>query len=122
MARPPGCSDLRDAHRRLPYASSPRVETYGAPSQEEPDAVIERFGLGETSVVHDGDRIAVLLDISALALPPLCQFGGVKTSTDGHQLNYEAFELVGIEKLQVVHGPIIVQVCRFKDYAPPARE
>ena len=64
----------------------PRVEAYGSPDARNADAVVERFALGQTSIVHDRDRIAVLLDISTIDLPPLCQFVGVETVTGGREV------------------------------------
>ena len=98
----------------------PRVEAYGSPSPEDPDAVIERFGLGETSIVHAGENIAILLDISALELPPLCQFRGFRTCGSDRELNVESFELIGWRKLAEVRGPIAVSVGLFADYMAPS--
>jgi hypothetical protein len=99
----------------------PRVEAYGSPSPEDPDAVIERFRLGETSVVHDGESLGILLDISALELPPLCQFRGLRTSGSDREVNIESFELIGWRKLTEVRGPIAVAVGLFADYVPPSQ-
>ena len=38
-------------------------------------ATVERFSLGDTSVVHEEDRISVFLDVSQMGMPPLSQFG-----------------------------------------------
>lgn len=53
---------------------SPAVLSYGAPDATgiERDAVVERFDLGETSIIHKGERVSILLDISDLAMPPFC--------------------------------------------------
>src|SRR5205823_5661194 len=89
-----------------PGNSSPRVESYGAPSGVAAEAIVEHFSLGETSIVHHRDRMVVLLDISTVELPPLCQFVGLKTDTGGRVVDFERFECVGVDKLQVVRGPI----------------
>jgi hypothetical protein len=93
----------------------PRVEVYGAPSARDSNAVIERFGLGETSIVHDGDNVAAVLDISTLELPLLCQFKDFKT-TGEREKNWESLELIGVDRLPV-RGPVAVKI-RFDEYVP----
>ena len=82
----------------------PRVEAYGPPADVAAETVVERFSLGETSIVHDRNRVAVLLDLSTIELPPLCQFVGLKTDTSGRLVDFERLEFVGVDKLQVVRG------------------
>jgi len=96
----------------------PRVEAYGPPADVAAEAVVEHFSLGETSIVHDRDRVAVLLDISTIELPPLCQFVGLKTDTGGRLVDFERLEFVGVDKLQVVRGPINVSIRALADYVP----
>jgi hypothetical protein len=96
----------------------PRIEAYGPPAGGAAEAIVEHFSLGETSIVHHRDRIAVLLDISTIELPPLCQFVGLKTDTGGRLVDFERLELVGVDKLQVVRGPISVAIRAFADYVP----
>ena len=84
----------------------PVVEAYGAP-RDGASAVIERFDLGETSIVHDDDRVAIIVDIAKIDLPPLCQFRFVKTNGTC-DLEIERFELRGLEKLAVSPGMVSV--------------
>jgi hypothetical protein len=88
----------------------PRVEAYGPPSATRPDAIVERLALGETSIVHDGDRLAIIVDISAIELPPLCQFKGLKTSGGSVRQTIESLELFGAERLPIARGRITVEV------------
>ena len=97
--------------------SCPRVEAYGEPGRDA-DAIVQRFDLGETSIVHDGDRAAVVVDISAIQLPPLCQFRFVKTAGSGGDGTIESLELIGVERLNVTPGPIKLTICRAADFSP----
>lgn len=102
---------------RLPV-DCPRIEAYGSPVAAQDDAVVQRFALGETSIVHDRNRIAVLLDISTIDLPRLCQFVGFETTTGGLERDYEALELIGVEKLREVRGAINISVRSLRDRTP----
>ena len=88
--------------------TSPGVFGYGEPTQAATrrEAMVERFKLGETSIVHSEDRIAVDIDLSAVALPPLSQIRYFRTtSTD--ELNHESFAITNPDKLGVA-GPLSV--------------
>lgn len=101
----------------LSRLSCPIVEAYGEPGRDA-DAIVQRFNLGETSVVHDGDRAAVVVDISAIQLPPLCQFRFVKTAGSGGHGTIESLELIGVERLNVTPGPIRLTICSAADFSP----
>src|SRR5439155_12046059 len=53
----------------------PIVQAYGAPSETvlQRDAVIERFDLGETAIIHEGPKISILVDLAAIDWPSLSQ-------------------------------------------------
>lgn len=91
---------------------SSAVLAYGDPEENfvQREATIERFLLGETSIVHDADRISVLLDISQLEMPPFCQFRFFESSGE-EEMNYEAFEFYGREKLWVIGQGMKVKIC-----------
>jgi hypothetical protein len=82
--------------------NSPRIFGYGEPTQApaQCEAMVERFNLGETSFVHHGDRIAMEIDLSAVALPPLSQIRYFRTS-HADELDYESFALTNPDKLGV---------------------
>jgi Restriction endonuclease len=101
----------------LSRLSCPKVEAYGEPGLGVPDAVIQRFNLGETSIVHDGERAGVVVDISAIQLAPLCQFRFVKTAGSGGDGTIESLELIGVERLNVTPGPIKLMICRAADFS-----
>jgi hypothetical protein len=88
----------------------PIVEAYGNPL-ERTDAQIERFQLGETSIVHDGDRVAIHVDVSKLDLPPLCHFRFIRTIAS-REVDVDVFSIVGIDKLTVTSGPIDLHLFR----------
>jgi hypothetical protein len=58
------------------------------------------------------------LDLSTIELPPLCQFVGLKTDSGGRVVDFERLELIGVETLQVVRGPIGVSIRALADYVP----
>ena len=88
--------------------TSPEVFGYGKPTQAsaQREATVGRFELGETSVVHSDDRIAVDVDLSEVALPPLSQIRYLRTtSTD--ELDHQSFAITNPDKLGVA-GPLSV--------------
>jgi hypothetical protein len=104
------------AHLVAHKIDSPVVRAYGAPGlgPNDREATIEDFPLGDTSVVHDGTRVAVLLDISQVEMPPFCLFRFVEVSGQ-EEMDHEVFELVGVEKLWVPGGAIRINVVGVED-------
>jgi hypothetical protein len=90
---------------------SPGVFGYGqprdAPAQRE--ATVERFAFGDTSIVHQDDRIAVDVDLSSVSLPPLSQIRFIRT-TSAEELDYESFSRKDPRSLYVTNGSINVGV------------
>ena len=84
---------------------------YGAPGEhvDQRDAAIQRFELGETGVVHGASKVSILLDVSTLIMPPFCQFRFAKLSGK-EEMDIEAFELLGVEKLWVRGGQMRVRI------------
>jgi hypothetical protein len=84
-----------------PIASS-EVVSYGRPTQTvaQRDVTVERFGLGETSIVHHDDRIAIDIDLSAVELPPLSQIRYFRT-TSAQELEHESFAITSPGKVRV---------------------
>jgi hypothetical protein len=89
---------------------SPGVFGYGKPTQAatQREATVERFKLGETSIVHRDDRIAIDIDLSAVALPPLSQIRYFRT-TSADELDHESLVITNPEKLGVA-GPLSVDL------------
>jgi hypothetical protein len=81
---------------------SPEVFGYGQPTESatEREATVERFALGETSIVHEGGRIAVEIDLSALQLPPLSQVRFFRILA-AEEVEHESFALTHPQKLRV---------------------
>ena len=81
---------------------SPVVVAYGNPDYDvdQREAVLERYSLGETSIVHNANRISFLLDLSKVDMPPFCQFRFFKL-VGRNEVEHEAIELAGLEKLWV---------------------
>lgn len=99
--------------------SSTRVFGYGEPTQaaNRRDATVERFKLGETSIVHHGNRIAVEIDLSGVTLPPLSQIRFIRTTLASEgEGEHESFAIRHPEKLGIA-GPLTVDLYRVK--VPP---
>jgi hypothetical protein len=89
---------------------SKAVLGYGEPRSAQRQATVEKFSLGETSIVHDVDRISVFLDISQVVMPPFCQIRRFRIA--GHnEMEHEAVELRGIDKLSVLWNKLKVNIC-----------
>ena len=90
--------------------NSPGVFGYGEPTQapSEREVTVEQFDAGETNIVHHDDRIAMEIDLSAVALPPLSQIRYIRSSHAG-KLDYESFAITNPEKLGVA-GPLSVDL------------
>jgi hypothetical protein len=73
------------------------------------DAMVETFSLGETSIIHDGERASILLDVSRVQMPPFCQFRFFRVESE-EDMDHEILELAGLEKLWV-QGRIKVNIC-----------
>jgi hypothetical protein len=84
---------------------SPAVFAYGIPDNSiaQRDAVVEKFSLGETSIVHEASRISVFLDLSQVEMPPFCQFRFFRL-VGQDEMDHEAIELAGLDKLRRVQG------------------
>lgn len=88
---------------------SEAVLAYREPGELRQEPIVENFVLGKTSIVHDGHRISVFLDITDVKMPPFCQFRFFRLT--GHEeMEHEAIEFVGIDKLWV-HGKMSVNLC-----------
>ena len=81
------------------------VSAYRSPAepQEHPEAIVERFPLGDTAIVHDGNRISTFIDLSHVKMPPMHQFRYVRVLSPD-EVEHEVFSFEGIEKLRVQDG------------------
>ena len=91
---------------------SPAIVAYGTPgdSPRERNANIEKFSLGETSIVHEADRISVFLDVSQREMPPFCQFRFFRLQCE-NEMDHASLELVGLEKLWVHGKGLRINIC-----------
>jgi hypothetical protein len=92
--------------------TSPTILTYGEPGTNalKRGVTIEDFALGETSIVHAGSKISVFLDMSKVEMPPFCQFRFFRVAGQ-HEMDHEAFEFLGLEKLRVHGHGMNVKIC-----------
>jgi hypothetical protein len=84
---------------------------YGLPHAQsmESEAIVEQFAPGETSIVHDQDRIAVEIDLSSLNLPPLSQLRYIRT-TSRSELDYESFAVMSPQNSYSASWPLTVEI------------
>jgi hypothetical protein len=92
---------------------SKAVLAYGEPADQsgQPQAVIEQFWAGRTSIVHEARRISILLDLSEEEVPPLWQFRFFKATGGNEDMEHEVLEIVGLDKLKVNWRKLNVNIC-----------
>jgi len=78
----------------------------------EREITVEQFSMGETSIVHHNDRIAIDIDLSDVELPPLSQLRYFRVSS-AEDLEHESFAITNPQRIRVA-GHLKVSVC-----APP---
>jgi hypothetical protein len=86
------------------------VLSYGRPAQtaSEREVTVDQLGLGETSIVHHNDRVAIDIDLSSVELPDLSQIRYFRT-TSAKEKDYESFAITSPEKTRVGgHLPVDV--------------
>jgi len=106
----------------------PAVRAYGAPklTPRGRNVVVENFELGETSIIHDNEKVSILIDLRFVNVPPLTQFRYCKTY-GRQEMNFDRFEIVGIEAIGLSPGPMKFTVGSYVDPAilhtlPPTRK
>ena len=95
----------------------PAVVAYRDPADEQADhsIVMQWTSLGETGViVHNAHRVATVLDLSAISLPPNCQFCYLRTATN-KEMDMDSFELLGSAGLYASGGPMTVTINSWTD-------
>jgi hypothetical protein len=94
--------------------SCAKVLRYGKPQESvgEREITVEQFSMGETSIVHHNDRIAIDIDLSDVELPPLSQLRYFRVSS-AEDLEHESFAITNPQRIRVA-GHLKVSVC-----APP---
>lgn len=107
-----GESQLKEMEMRLPVALA-----YGAP-QEGPasrDTLLQKMPDSETGfILHGSDRLATVIDLSKLQLPPNAQFRYARM-TASQEVEHDSFELIGTDKLYATGGPMTVDIVGIKD-------
>lgn len=78
------------------------VLAYGKPADRPPqrEVIVEKFPLGETSIIHTGQRISVLLDLSDMELPAFAQLRFFRLEGND-EVDYDRLEILGVEKFWV---------------------
>jgi Restriction endonuclease len=84
---------------------SPAVLAYGNPDDDpaQREIKVENFSLGRTSIIHDAERISILLDVSQVEVAPCWQFRFFRV-TGSDEIEHESLELVGVERLLAVRA------------------
>jgi hypothetical protein len=88
------------------------VLAYGEPIEQAGVRQInlETFAAGNSSIIRDADRVSIFLDLSQEEIPPLWQFRFFST-VGQEDVDHEALEIVGLEKLRVNPGRLNVKIC-----------
>ncbi|MCH7805208.1 MAG: hypothetical protein IH937_14160 [Acidobacteria bacterium] len=60
-------------------------------------------------MVHERSRVSLLLDISMIDVPPLCQFRFAQVSGK-QEMEFESLELLGAERLAVSPDPVDIEI------------
>jgi hypothetical protein len=91
----------------------PETLGYGAPLEDpaERTAIVQKYNLGKTYIVHHNDSISISLDLSKLDVPPYRQFRFVNVESD-RMVNHECFEIIeplkmimNVDKVNIgIHG------------------
>ena len=91
--------------------SCARVLRYGKPREPvgERNITVEQFSMGETSIVHHKDRVAIDIDLSDVELPPLSQLRYFRVSST-EDLEHESFAITNPLRIRVA-GQLKVSVC-----------
>lgn len=90
----------------------PAVLAYGEPEREAATrgVVVQQSTSGESGfIVEESNRVTTVLDLSQLEMPPNCQYRYVRTIVN-KEMDMDRFELIGVERLYVSGGPMIVQI------------
>jgi hypothetical protein len=90
----------------------PAVIAYRDPGDASADhsIVMQKTTLGETGViVHNAERMATVLDLTTIALPPNCQFRYLGAAAS-KEMDMDSFELLGVEGLGASGGPMGVTI------------
>jgi hypothetical protein len=99
-------------------ADAPLVHAYGEPNRAatQHEAVVEDFrSIGRTSITHSGDLISTFIDLSQVEIPPYGQFRFIRVEAP-QEVDHDAFEIYGIEKIKVVGTGLKVKVHSSADW------
>jgi hypothetical protein len=99
-------------------ADAPLVRAYGEPNiaTTQREAVVEDFrNIDRTSIAHSGGRISTFIDLSQLEIPPYGQFRFVRVE-GAQEVDHDAFEIYGIEKIKVVGTGLKVKAYSSTDW------
>jgi hypothetical protein len=92
--------------------SLPSVLAYGEPGQDPGNRAVvrQKATSGNTGfIVHEGYRIATIVDLSSIDLPLNCQFRYVRT-TASKTMDVDSFEILGVDRLCMSGGPMSVNI------------
>jgi hypothetical protein len=97
--------------------TAPALLAYRNPSQDAKDTsvVMQKTSIGETgTIVHNSYKMATILDLSKLEMPPNSQFRYFRTAAN-KDLDMDSFELLGCDRLCATGGPMAVNVNSWRE-------
>lgn len=92
--------------------AAPALFAYRSPADGEGDTsvVVQKTGLGETgAVVHNAYKVATILDLSRLEMPPNSQFRYFQVSAE-KDMDMDSFELLGVDRAYATGGPVTINI------------
>jgi hypothetical protein len=83
--------------------SIPLTLAYGNPeyNTNERNIIIQEYNLGNTSIIHNSNKISICLDLSKLETPPFWQFRFFETRGTGEYL-HEILEIINPDKVNMI--------------------
>jgi hypothetical protein len=94
------------------HLGAPVIMSYQQPSDSaQVDVIVENFrSLGYTSIAHSGNRVFTFIDLSQLEIPPFWLFRYCRIESE-QEIDHQAFELSGIEKIRIAGKGLNVKLC-----------
>jgi Restriction endonuclease len=107
-----GGAQLRELDVRLPVALA-----YGAPQEKAANrrTLLQKMPDSDTGfIIHAPDRLATVIDVAKLSLPPNAQFRYVRT-TASKTMDMDSVELLGTTGLYATPGPMVAEIVGIRD-------
>lgn len=96
-------------------ATAPVVRAYASPADSaSADAIVETYGLGNTGVIHKGEQVTCILDLTGVELPTMSLFRYVRFEGQEESV-IESFQLVGVDQMMRLDDQVSVTLSYLSD-------